>query len=362
MTSILLAGAFGLLGTLLGTRVAIGILVSKGYGQYVRDDGPKEHLKKAGTPTTGGTVIIISTIVAYALAHLTTWLRQGMRGGEPTVSGLLLLFLLTGLGFVGFVDDWMKITHARSLGLKSHTKLIGQTMVAIVFAVLALQFPNRRGITPASLSVSFLRDLSWLTLPALLAVVWIVFISAAMSNGVNLTDGLDGLATGTSAMVFAAYTIITIWQYDKNCAYASAGPQCYEVRDPHDLALISLALAGACFGFLWWNSSPAKIFMGDSGSLAIGGAVAGLAVLSRTQLLSVVLGGVFVIETLSVMLQVGYFKSTKGKRLFKMAPLHHHFEMVGWAEQTVVVRFWILAGICVASGLGLFYAQWVVGA
>ncbi len=354
MNSILLAGAFGLFGTLLGTRVAIGILVRKGYGQHVRDDGPKEHLKKAGTPTMGGSVIIVSTVVAYALAHLIFW-------RPPTASGLLLLFLFVGLGFVGFLDDWLKISRARSLGLNSKAKLFGQVFIAGIFAVLALQFPNARGVTPASLSVSFLRDLPWLTLLPALAVVWIVFIAAAMSNGVNLTDGLDGLATGASALVFAAYTIMLLWQYDKNCAYASAGPQCYDVRDPHDLALIALAIGGACFGFLWWNASPAKIFMGDSGSLAIGGAVAGLAVLSRTELLSVVIGGIYVIETVSVMLQVGFFKATKGKRIFKMAPLHHHFELKGWAEQTVVVRFWILAGICVASGLGLFYTQWVVG-
>jgi len=361
VNSILLAGAIGALGTLLGTRVAIGILVAKGYGQYVRDDGPREHLKKAGTPTMGGTVIIVATLLAYFFAHLFTF-------SKPTASGLLLMFLLVGLGFVGFLDDWLKISRARSLGLDSKSKLALQSVIAIVFAVVSLQFPDARGVTPASTSVSFLRDLPWLTLPAAAAVAWIVFISAAMSNGANLTDGLDGLATGVSSAIFAAYTIITIWQFSKNCAYASSGPQCYEVRDPHDLALISLALAGACFGFLWWNASPAKIFMGDSGSLAIGGAVAGLAILSRTELLSVVLCGVFVIEAVSVALQVGYFKATKamskdgkGKRLLKMAPLHHHFEMKGWAEQTVVVRFWILAGVCVAFALGLFYTEWVVG-
>lgn len=353
MISILLAGLFGLAGSLLGTRVAIGILVAKGYGQYVRDDGPKEHLKKAGTPTMGGTVIIVAALLAYVLAHLLTW-------SAPTVSGILLLFLFVGLGTVGFLDDWIKISRARSLGLNSAAKLVGQTLVAVVFAVLALNFVNEDGLAPASNAVSFLRDLPVLTLPAALAVFWIVFISAAMSNGANLTDGLDGLATGVSTTIFAAYTLICLWQYGRACWQPGATTQCYAVRDPHDLALIACALAGACFGFLWWNASPAKIFMGDSGSLAIGGAVAGLAVLSRTELLSVVLCGVFVIETLSVMLQVGYFKLSGGKRIFKMAPLHHHFEMKGWAEQTVVVRFWILAGICAATALGLFYAEWVV--
>ena len=307
MISILLAGAFGMIGTLLGTRVAIGILVQKGYGQFIRDDGPREHLKKAGTPTMGGTVIIVATVLAYGLAHLVLF-------RPPTISGLLLLFLLVGLGFVGFLDDWLKISRARSLGLDSKSKLVLQTVIAIVFAVLALQFPNDRGMTPATDAVSFLRDLPWLSLPVFAAVAWIVFITASMSNGANLTDGLDGLLAGVSSAIFAAYTIMTLWQYNKNCAYANSGPQCYEVRDPHDLAMISLALAGACFGFLWWNASPAKIFMGDSGSLAIGGAVAGLAVLTRTELLSVILCGVFVLEALSVVLQVSYFKATKGKR------------------------------------------------
>ena len=355
MKMILLAGALGLLGTLLGTRLAIHLLARRGYGQYVRDDGPEAHLKKAGTPTMGGIAIIASVVVAYALSHLIFWT-------PPTVSGLLLLGLFVGLGFVGFLDDWIKISRARSLGLDSKAKLAGQTLIALGFAFAAFNFPDARGVTPASPAVSFLRDLPWLSLPLLLAMLWVMFIIAAMSNGVNLSDGLDGLATGLSTMVFAAYALVNIWQNNQACASLStAGPQCYEARDPRDLAALSLALAGACFGFLWWNASPAKIFMGDSGSLAIGGAVAGLAIMTRTELLSVILGGIFVIETLSVMLQVGWFKASKGKRLFKMAPLHHHFEMVGWAEQTVVVRFWIVAGILVSAGLGFFYGEWVVG-
>ena len=355
MKIILLAGALGLLGTLLGTRLAILLLVRKGYGQYVRDDGPQAHLKKAGTPTMGGIAIITSVVLSYALSHLILWT-------PPTASGLLLLGLLVGLGFVGFLDDWIKISRARSLGLNSLAKLAGQTVVAGAFAFLAFQFPDERGLTPASPAVSLLRDLTWLHLAVPVAILWVMFIIAAMSNGVNLSDGLDGLATGLATMVFAAYALVNIWQNNQSCAALStAGPQCYEVRDPRDLAALSMALAGACFGFLWWNASPAKIFMGDSGSLAIGGAVAGLAILTRTELLSVILGGVFVIETLSVMLQVGWFKATGGKRLFKMAPLHHHFEMVGWTEQTVVIRFWIVAGILVSAGLGFFYGEWVVG-
>ena len=353
MIMILLAGALGLLGTLVGTRLAIHVLVQRGYGQYVRDDGPKEHLKKAGTPTMGGIAIIISVLVAYTLAHLITW-------RVPTISGLLLLGLFGGLGFVGFLDDWIKISRARSLGLNSKAKLILQTLIAVAFGFAAFQFPNERGLTPASTFVSFLRDIQWIDLGPWLGLAWIVFIIAALSNGVNLSDGLDGLATGLCTMVFAAYALVNIWQFSQWCSVlSSAGPQCYDVRDPMDLAAISMALAGACFGFLWWNASPAKIFMGDSGSLALGGAVAGLAILTRTELLVVILGGMFVLITLSVVLQVGFFKLSGGKRLFKMAPLHHHFEMVGWAEQTVVVRFWIICGTLVALGMGIFYAEWV---
>ena len=262
---------------------------------------------------------------------------------------------------MGFLDDWIKISRARSLGLNSKAKLILQTLIAVAFGYAAFQFPNERGLTPASTYVSFLRDIQWLDLGPWLGLAWIVFIIAALSNGVNLSDGLDGLATGLSTMVFAAFALVNLWQYNQWCATLSTtGPLCYEVRDPNDLAAISMALAGACFGFLWWNASPAKIFMGDSGSLALGGAVAGLAILTRTELLVVILGGMFVLITLSVVLQVGFFKLSKGKRLFKMAPLHHHFEMVGWAEQTVVVRFWIICGIFVALGTGIFYAEWVV--
>jgi len=232
----------------------------------------------------------------------------------------------------------------------------------VIFGFLALQFPDRRGITPASSAISFLRDIPWLHLPIWLAIIWMLFVIAALSNGVNLSDGLDGLATGLCTMVFAAYAIVNIWQYNQWCAVLStASPQCYEVRDPRDLAVVSMALAGACFGFLWWNGSPAKIFMGDSGSLALGGGVAGLAILTRTELLLIILGLLFVVEASSVMIQVGYFKLSHGKRVFKMAPLHHHFELMGWDEVTVVIRFWIICGTAVVTGMSVFYAQWVLG-
>jgi phospho-N-acetylmuramoyl-pentapeptide-transferase len=354
MRTILLAGGVSLLGTLLGTRWAIALLVNRGYGQFIRDDGPNTHHTKRGTPTMGGIVVLASTILAYALAHLAT-------GAPPTVSGVLVLGLCLALGLVGLADDWIKIRRERNLGLHAKVKLALQSVIAVVFGVLALSFPDARGLTPASRFVSFLRDIHPLYLPVWLAVVWIVFIIASWSNAANLTDGLDGLAAGAAAMVFAAYGIVNIWQYNQSCAFANAAAQCYEVRDPLDLAVVSMALAGACFGFLWWNVSPAKIFMGDTGSLSLGGAIAALSIMTRTELLMVIVAGLFMVITLSVVLQVGYFKLTKGKRLFKMAPLQHHFELLGWNEVTIVMRFWIVCGMCVIIGVGLFYAEWVVG-
>jgi len=354
MRAILLAGGLSLLFTLLGTRVAIRVLVAKGYGQLIRDDGPTTHHTKRGTPTMGGLVIIVSVVLAYALAKLIT---QDL----PSWSGLLLLFLLVGLGTVGFLDDYIKIAKQRSLGLRSKAKMAGQTIVAVTFGALALTRPDARGETPASTAISFTRDMERWTLPAFLVVILFLVMIAGSSNAVNLTDGLDGLATGASTMVFGAYTLVNIWQNNQSCVI-SPGAKCYEVRDPLDLAVIAAALTGACFGFLWWNASPAKIFMGDTGSLALGGALAGLAILTRTEFLLAILGGLFVIQTLSVMLQVGYFKVSGGKRIFRMAPLHHHFELKGWDEITVVIRFWIITGLSVAAGLGIFYAEWVSGA
>lgn len=351
MKSVLFSGATALVFTLLGTPLAIRLLVRKGYGQLIRDDGPTSHHTKRGTPTMGGGVIILATLAGYAVGHLLV-LRP------PRVSGLLVLFLMTGLGLVGFVDDYIKVIKQRSLGLRAKTKLAGQTVVALAFAVLALRFPDERGVYPASTYLSFVRDTGLYLGPVLFVVVAYLMI-AATSNGVNLADGLDGLATGASVMVFTSYVLVGVWQFGNSCVN-NPGPACYEVRDPLDLALVAAALMGSCFGFLWWNASPAKIFMGDTGSLALGGALAGLAILSRTELLLVLLGGLFVLITLSVIIQVGFFKLT-GRRVFRMAPLQHHFELVGWDEVTIVIRFWIIAGLCVALGLSVFYAGWVTG-
>jgi len=300
----------------------------------------------------GGTVIIASVIASYFLTHLITQ-------RAVTISALLVIGLMAGLGLVGFLDDWLKVSKQRSLGLRARTKMAAQSVVALTFAVAGLNFPDERGLTPVSLNLSTVRDTS-LKLGAVLVVIWVFFMITATSNGVNLTDGLDGLATGAAVMSFGAFILIGVWEFGQSCAI-SAGPNCYEVRDPLDLAVLAAALSGACFAFLWWNASPAKIFMGDTGSLALGGALAGLAIALRTQLLLTLIGGLFALITLSVIIQVSYFKISKGKRIFRMAPLQHHFELMGWGEVTIVIRFWIIAGIMVAGGLGLFYGAWVTG-
>jgi phospho-N-acetylmuramoyl-pentapeptide-transferase len=353
MKALLIAGVLGLTITLIGTRWTISVLTRAGYGQPIRDDGPTSHHTKRGTPTMGGLVIIVATLVAYFSAKL-------ILGDAPSASALLLLFLFVGMGLVGFLDDYIKISSQRSLGLRSKAKIAGQTLVAVIFGYLSLHFPDSRGNTPASAAISFVRVIDW-KLPTILVLVWVLIVVAGTSNAVNLTDGLDGLATGSSTMVFGAYTLVGIWQNNQFCQI-TPGPQCYnEIRDPLDLAVVTAALTGACFGFLWWNAAPAQIIMGDTGSLSLGGAMAGLAIMTRTELLLLVLGGLFAVVTLSVILQVSYFKLTKGKRLFRMTPLHHHFELLGWAEVTIVIRFWIICGICVAAGMGIFYAEWVVG-
>ena len=357
MIAIIIAGAAALLLSILGTPLYIKLLEKRGYGQFVRDDGPTSHATKRGTPTMGGVAIISATIVAYGLSHLLTMTL-------PSVSVLLVLFLMVGLGVVGFLDDYLKISQQRSLGLSPRAKLLGQFLVATAFAVLALLFPDENGNTPASTQISFVRDVPWLDLAFMgtivgfiLFAIWANFLVAAWSNGVNLTDGLDGLASGATIIFTAAYLIISFWQWRQVCNIdldAGGVVHCYDARDPLDTAVLCAAVIGALVGFLWWNTSPAKIFMGDTGSLALGGAIAGMTIVSRTEIVGAIIGGLFVIISLSVIIQVTSFKAT-GKRVFRMAPLQHHFELKGWNEVTIVVRFWIVAGILAGIGLGIFY-------
>jgi phospho-N-acetylmuramoyl-pentapeptide-transferase len=353
----LVAGFVAFLVSIFGTPLAIRTLTRHGIGQEIRDDGPSSHHSKRGTPTMGGLVIIAATLLGYAGAHLSV-VYIPTRG--PTASALLLFALFVALGAVGFADDLTKVRRRRSLGLNPRAKLAAQVIIAVGWAVMVLQFRNVRGVTPASTHVSFLRDIPWLPLGPVGFVLLAFLIVAAASNAVNLTDGLDGLATGTAVMVFIAYALISFWQFRHQCGTPTGTPKCYSVRDALDLGLIAFAAAGACFGFLWWNGAPARIFMGDTGSLSLGGLLAGLAILTRTELLLAVVGGLFVLITLSVIIQVAVFKLT-GRRVFRMAPLQHHFELVGWGEITIVIRFWIIAGVAVAFGLGLFYADFLVG-
>ncbi|WP_243057603.1 phospho-N-acetylmuramoyl-pentapeptide-transferase [Nocardioides sp. SR21] len=360
MRAILLSGTLAMVCSLLGTRYAIGYFARQGFGQPIRVDGPSTHHVKRGTPTMGGLVILLSAVAAYLVATFAT-------GGSPSASAWLLVLLLLGCGAVGFLDDFIKVYQQDNQGLSSRAKLAGQTLVALVFGVLATSFfADERGVRPASQYLSTTHDFG-VKLPLVVTLLVIWFIVTATSNGANLTDGADGLLAGTSALLFGAYVVVNIWQNNQLCGSSrptTVEAQCYEVRDPLDLAVFAAAIAAACVGFLWWNAKPARIIMGDVGSLALGGALAGLAIMSRTELLMAVIAGLFVIETLSVMLQMGYFKLSRrltgtGRRLFRIAPIHHHFEHVGWDEVTVVIRFWIIAAICAAVGLGIFYASWL---
>jgi phospho-N-acetylmuramoyl-pentapeptide-transferase len=353
MRLVVIAATIATIVSLVCTPILIRILLKHGYSQAIREsaDGTiyPAHEGKRGTPSMGGVAIIFAIVAGYFGTHLLVW-------RPVSASGLLILYLVVGLGLVGVADDYLKIFQQRSTGLRARTKLVGQAFVALSFAWLSVQFPNAQGVTPASMAVSFLRDTA-LVLPLGLFLLWVWFLVTATTNGVNLTDGLDGLATGAAIMSFLAYVLISIWQYGQSC-WIVLSESCYATANPIDLSIIAAAGAGATFGFLWFNTAPARIFMGDTGSLALGGGIAGLAVYSQTELLLPLTAGLFLITALSVILQVGSFKLT-GKRVFRMAPLHHHFEMLGWPEIQIVVRFWIVQGLCIGAGLSLFYAEWV---
>ena len=343
MRQILIAAAVGLAVTLLGTPIAIRAFRLWGWGQRIREDGPHTHLEKMGTPTMGGTVIIAGILAGYVATRIVFT--------TVTPGGIAVLLATVLLGLLGFLDDFIKVRRRRSLGLSKTAKIVGQALVAAAFGLVAVQAAN----VPTELT--FLRA-TGLDMGALF-FLWVFVILAASSNAVNLTDGLDGLASGSSILVLSAYVFIAFWQFRHTCDLIP-GDACYpmDVNEALDIAIVAGAGAGAVAGFLWWNAAPARIFMGDTGSLALGGLMGALAIVTNTQLLLVILGGLFVIETTSVIAQVIAFRGF-GRRVFRMSPIHHHFELAGWPEFTVIVRFWIVTGLCVAVGLGLFYTDFV---
>ena len=364
MRAVFVAAAVAFLISILGTPLAIKGFTRLKAGQPIRTDGPQTHLTKQGTPTMGGVVFIIATVIAYIAGHFVLATLPSEQLGAPTgvtTTGVVLLGLFIGLGLVGFIDDFLKVRRRNSLGLNKKRKLIGQAAVGLIFGVVALWFPSAAPEmeTVASETVSFVKDLQWLDITRYGALLLFVFVVLSMSNAVNLTDGLDGLATGTSVMVIGSYALVAFWQYrhwDVDPDYH--GRYTYEVRDPLEIAIISAAVAAACFGFLWWNASPARIFMGDTGSLALGGLIAGLAFATRTVLLLPLLAILFTVIAVTWVIQIGSFQLWH-RRVFRMVPLQHHFELAGWSEVNIVVRFWIIAGLGVASALGLFYADFL---
>jgi phospho-N-acetylmuramoyl-pentapeptide-transferase len=373
MRALLLAGLLGLVLSLVITPILIWLFKKIGWGQIVRVDGPSTHLTKRGTPSMGGLGIILSAVASYFVAKMAN-------GEPPTYSALLVMFMMVGLGLVGFIDDYLKVRGQNTAGLKGIYKIAGQILVATVFAWASLQNKDLFGLTPASTEISVFRDTgfdlakiapeSWgeiaIWIGAAAFLFWIYLLVVSASNGVNLTDGADGLATGSLIMSIGAFAVIGFWKFNQACDVANIAPNCYNTRDPLDLAVIAAAIVGALIGFLWFNTNPAQIFMGDSGSLGLGGALAALAILSRTEVLLVLVGGLFAISAGSVILQRSVFKLSRiftgtPRRIFLNSPLHHHFEEKGWNEVTVVVRFWIICGLLVLAGIGLFYVEWIYG-
>lgn len=312
----------GFLITVLLSPIFIPFLRRLKFGQSIREEGPKSHQVKTGTPTMGGIMILFSIII-------TTLVMTG-KFSEPTVKTYLLLLVTFGFGLLGFLDDFIKVALKRNLGLTSKQKLLGQIIISVIFYLVYKQngFPTVISLPISGYSI----DLGWFF------VFFIVFWLVGFSNAVNLTDGLDGLVSGTAAIAFGAYAVLA-WN-----------------QSQVEVAIFSVAVVGAVLGFLVFNAHPAKVFMGDTGSLALGGAIATIAILTKLEILLIIIGGVFVIETLSVILQVISFKTT-GKRIFRMSPLHHHYELIGWSEWRVVVTFWSV-GLILAI-LGIYIEVWL---
>ena len=348
MISILVAGAVGLAVALLGTPIAIRAFTVWGWGQRIREDGPHSHFEKMGTPTMGGIVILVGLVVSFIATRITL--------GQFTPAGVSLVLAAVGFGIVGFLDDYTKVRRRRSLGLSKSWKFLGTAVVSVIFAVIVAHYSSHTG---TSTNISFLR-VTGIRLGVIVFVVWAFLVLTASSHAVNITDGLDGLAAGSSIFVLSAYVFIAFWQFRHTCVLVQGAPGCYTVNgvDLQDAAIVAAAMTGAATGFLWWNAAPARIFMGDTGSLALGGLFGALALVTNTAILLVIIGGLFVLETLSVIAQVISFRGF-GRRVFRMSPIHHHFELAGWPEFTVIVRFWIVAGLCSAVGIGLFYADFI---
>lgn len=363
MIALIVAGAFALAFTLLSMPLFIRLVQQVGWGQPIRVDGPTTHLIKRGTPTMGGLVFVVGAVAGYFIGHLV------VGDSTPiTASGLLVIVMMVGMAAVGFIDDLAKTTRQQSLGLTGWQKVGGQLVVATLFALLALGFrESSSGLTPATAAISAVRDIGWLDLMRLGPVlgiiaylIWINLLTVSVSNAVNVTDGLDGLATGATILALSAYIFIGFFQFKQACDNVGANAEgCFPVRNPLDLTIASVALAGSLVGFLWWNAAPARVFMGDTGSLGIGGTLGALAILTHTELLLIVIGGLYCIETGSVIIQRAYFKVTHGRRIFRMSPIHHHFELKGWEQVTITIRFWILAGLFMVIGIGLFYFGWL---
>ena len=338
MLSLMESGGVGFLCALLLTPLWMRFLSARSLGQQIREDGPSTHQHKAGTPTMGGVIIVLAAVLGYVMGHVGTSINF-------TRAGVLAVLVIVASGLLGFVDDYLAIRNERNLGLNKRGKFVGQLVIAGVFAVLALSWVH------TSTDLSFTR----LSLPGwdLTAAGWFLlaaFVIIATSNAVNLTDGLDGLAAGSATFCFGVLAIIGYWQFRHFAIY--------RLHSSLYLALVAVGLVGACLGFLWWNAAPARIIMGDTGSLSIGTGLGALCLLMNLDLLLVVIGGLFVAETASVILQVLSFRLF-GRRVFRMAPFHHHFELRGWPETTVLIRFWILAGLLAMLGLGIFYGDFL---
>jgi len=360
--ALLTAGGVSMVFTLLLTPLFARAFRRLKLGQFIRADTPTAHVMKRGTPSMGGVVFITASIVGYFVGHL-------VGGDAVAASGMLVLAMMLGVGLIGFLDDFLKVKRQNSIGLTGPFKILGTLIVAIVFGVIAIVYRDPNNRTPASTSISFVRDLDFnfvtvfgATFGIVLFIAWIVLITTATTNAVNLADGLDGLAAGSSILAIGSYIFIGFWQSNQSCFSAKVGEnlfKCYTVSRPFDIAVGAAAIVGALIGFLWWNTAPAQIMMGDTGSFALGGALAALAILTRTELLLMLIGGLFLVITGQVIVQRIYFKVTHGKRIWRASPLHHHFEMKGWAEVTIVVRFWIISALFVAAGVGTFYLEWL---